>query len=101
MSGEGQGTEDVCLRSPVVREKEGSMRDEKDLLAPGLPTLSPLPQHPKPSPALRPQPLPLQLGSYHTDSAWTLLYVCLPSALHPNPCPLGPPSLHTCSLLFK
>lgn len=56
------------------------------------PTLSPLPQHLKPNPALRPQPLPLQLGSYHTDSAWTLLYVCLPSALHPNPCPLGHPA---------
>lgn len=34
----------------------------------------------------------LAARSYHTDSALTLLYVCLPSTPHPTPASLGHPA---------
>ena len=61
------------------------MRDESNLLAPGSPTLGPLPPAPHPGTALRLPATPLQLGSYHTDSARTSCTSAfsLPASLSP------------------
>lgn len=77
LGGQGEGGEHV--------------RDENDLLAPGSPTLAPSPS-PKAQHAPRPPATPSAACSYHTDSALTLLYVCLPSTHLPHPCLPGPPA---------